>query len=250
VDATPWLGKRRLGVVTRDERAKCGRAESLTVAGCCPSLRVMHALGSLLRGFFSLASLLALIAVVLNLFFVDILVIPHNGMAPGLVYGDRVLVWRHASVDMGDAVVCEHPAKAGASVIGRAIAFAGHTVSSDGDDLVVDADRASIEWRGDLRFYDVTRQKLFTMRSGSIDYRRQNRHEFVIESGTSFWLRTYQVNHGVYLLGDNRSDPADDSREFGEIDPAKCSGQIFMRLIPADHERIDDISHGYFDVIH
>jgi signal peptidase I len=210
----------------------------------------MNALGSLLRGLFSLASMLVFFAVILNLFFVDIVVVPHNGMAPGLIYGDRVLVWRHADVDMGDAVLCQHPAKPDATVMGRAVAFAGHTVSVDSDNLFVDSDRAGIEWEGELRFYDVLRQKLFTMRTGSIDYRRQNRHAFVLESGTPFWLRTYQVSHGAYLLGDNRSDPVNDSREFGEVDPAKCKGQIFMRLTPAEHEQPVDIHHGYLDVIH
>ena len=86
------------------------------------------------------------------------------------------------------------------------------------------------------------------MRLGSIDYRRQHRHQFMIEAGSSFGLATYQVNRGVYLLGDNRSDPADDSREFGEIDPARCRGQVFMRLSPAPPQN-DDIRHGYLDWI-
>jgi hypothetical protein len=105
-----------------------------------------------------------------------------------------------------------------------------------------------VEWENELRFYDVTREKLFTMRVGSIDYSRQNRHQFIVERDNDFQMRRYDVNRGVYLLGDNRSDPADDSREFGEVDPAKCKGQIFMRLTPATRND-DDIRHSYFDVI-
>jgi signal peptidase I len=209
----------------------------------------MGALGNLVRGLFSLTPLVLLAAAVLKVFFVDIILVPHNGMAPTLLAGDRVLVWRNAHVDMGDVVICEHPASPTASVLGRAVAFAGHTVSTDGyGSLLVDSDRASIEWQNEIRFYDVTRQKLFTMRQGSIDYQRQNRHDFIIERETTFALRTYQVNHGVYLLGDNRSDSIDDSREFGEVDPAKCKGQVFMRLTPAEHND-DDIHHSYFDVL-
>jgi signal peptidase I len=209
----------------------------------------MATIGSLLRGLFSLASVLALLALFLRLFFVDVVTVPHNGMAPTMTYGERVLVWRRAHVDMGDVVVCEHPAKPEASVLGRAIAFAGHVVSTDGlGNLLVDSDRASIEWDNDMRFFDVTREKLFTMRSGSIDYRRQNRHQFVIEHDSDFYLPAYEVNHGVYLLGDNRSDTVDDSREFGEVDPAKCQGQVFMRLTPAV-QYDDDVHHSYFDVI-
>jgi signal peptidase I len=209
----------------------------------------MSAIGSLLRGLLTLASWLVAIVLVMKFFFVDVIEVPHNGMAPTLIKGDRVLVWRRAHVDMADIVVCQHPANPAASVLGRAIAFAGHTVSSDAGNLVVDDDRANIEWQRDLRFYDTTRDKLFSMRLGSINYVRQNQHAFMVEDGTNFELQPYQVEHGVYLLGDNRADPADDSREFGEVDPATCRGQVFMRLTPAPRQD-DDIHHGYLDVIH
>ena len=213
----------------------------------------MRAIGSLLRGLFTLASLLALVALVFKTFFVDIVMVPHNGMAPTLLRGERVLVWRGAQADMADVMVCEHPAKPEASVLGRAIAFAGHTVSSDDlGNLLVDNDRASLEYEAGARFYDDTRNKLFHMKHGFIDYRRQHRHEFFLEEGTDFALRTYMVNRGIYLLGDNRADPNDDSREFGEVDPAKCRGQIFLRLTPADRgpDAIpDDVHHSYLDWI-
>lgn len=210
----------------------------------------MNRLGLALRKLLVLATWALAIAGVLKLFYVDVIQVPHNGMAPTLVYGDLVLVWRNARVDMGDVVVCEHPSRPEASVLARAVAFAGHSVSTDAYGyLLVDEDRANIEWEGDLRFYDVTRQKLFNMRAGSIDYMRQNRHRFMLEVDTTFNLGTYAVNHGVYLLGDNRADPDDDSREFGEVDPARCKGQVFMRVRPAPQQD-DDVRNGYLDVIH
>lgn len=209
----------------------------------------MSSIGSLLRGLFTLASWLVAIALVMKFFFVDVIEVPHNGMAPTLIKGDRVLVWRRAHVDMADIVICQHPAKPEASVLGRAIAFAGHTVSSEAGNIMVDNDRANIEWEGDLHFYDTTHEKLFFMHVGSMNYVRHNQHAFMVEDGTSFELSPYQVQHGVYLLGDNRADPADDSREFGEVDPATCRGQVFMRLTPAPRQD-DDIRHGYLDIIH
>jgi signal peptidase I len=209
----------------------------------------MSAIGELLRGLFSLASFGVLVALILKVFFVDVITIPHNGMAPTLLAGEQVAVWRNARANMADIMVCQHPANPAASVIGRAIAFAGHRVSTDSyGNLQVDEDRASLDWGQDIHFYDVTRQRLYTMRLGSVDYRRQNRHQFMIERDTTFAVRAYQVNHGIYLLGDNRSDTIDDSREFGEVDPAKCQGQIFMRLLPAP-DRGDDVHHSYFDVL-
>lgn len=208
----------------------------------------MNMLLGLLRVCLKLASLLALFIGVMRLFFVDVLVVPHNGMAPTMTYGERVLVWRRAQVDMADVVVCEHPANPELRVLARAVAFAGHTVGSDGsNNLFVDSDRASIEWQGNMRFFDVTREKLFSMRLGSMDYMRHDRHEFMVEVGTALWLPSYHVEQGVYLLGDNRSDTIDDSREFGEVDPAKCHGQVFMRLTPAPpyEDAEDDIRHSY-----
>jgi signal peptidase I len=209
----------------------------------------MSALWRFVRGLFPMVVVLALVVVALRLFYVDILVVPHNGMAPTITYGESVLVWRRAHADMGDVMVCEHPATPGTLVMGRAVAFAGHLVDSDGrGGLVVDSDRASVEWQGELKFFDVTREKLFFMRHGTIDYARKNRHDFVVDRDADFYLRTYQVNRGVYLLGDNRTDSSDDSREFGEVDPSTCKGQVFMRLRPAPPQE-DDIHHGYLDVI-
>lgn len=210
----------------------------------------MHGLGAALRKLLTLLSWALAIAGVLKLFFVDVIRVPHNGMAPTLVYGDLVLVWRNATVDMGDVVLCEHPARPEASVLARAVAFAGHTVSTDAYGyLMVDDDRANIEWDGDMRFYDVTREKLFSMRAGHINYLRRHEHRFMVETDTTFNLGSYAVDHGVYLLGDNRADPVDDSRDFGEVDPARCKGQVFLRVKPAPRQE-DDVRNGYLDVIH
>ena len=209
----------------------------------------MRGLRDLLGFIFKLATIALVVAIGLRYFFVDLYVMPHNGMAPTLVYGDRVLVWRRAKPDMGDIVLCEHPRRPEASVIGRVIAFAGHTVSSSRGQLFVDENRATVEGLGQFRFYDLTRERLFTMQLASMDYGRKHRHEFFVEEGTEFDLSTYSVERGMYLLGDNRTDAYNDSRDFGEVDPATCRGEIFLRLTPAP-ERGDDFSHGYLQYVH
>ena len=211
----------------------------------------MGALGDLLSLIIKLAIFAAIGAGFLHLFYVDNLVMPHNGMAPTLVYGDRILVWRRAQPDMGDIVVCEHPSRPGVDVIGRAVAFAGHTISTDSHgQLFVDEDHASVEYLGVARFFDVTRDRMYTMQLSSIDYNRKHRHQFFVEDGYGFAVRPYQVQRGIYLLGDNRTAPYDDSREFGEVDPARCHGEVFMRLRPARKTTEDDIHHGYLDYVH
>lgn len=211
----------------------------------------MDALGDALRLTVKLASFAAVIAGLLHFFYVDNFVMPHNGMAPTLVYGDRVLVWRRAKPDMGDIVVCEHPTRPGTQVIGRAVAFAGHSVSTDTrGQLFVDENRASAESLGTVRFFDARHDRMFTMQLSSIDYNRKHRHQFFVEDGYAFAMRQYQVQRGIFLLGDNRTDPYDDSREFGEVDPATCRGEVFMRLAPAAKQMDDDIRHGYLDYVH
>lgn len=192
----------------------------------------------------------AIAAGVLHLFYVDNFVMPHNGMAPTLVYGDRLLVWRRAKPDMGDIVVCEQEARPGFPVIGRVVASAGHVVSTDTrGQLFVDESRASVENVGTVFFFDATRQKLFTMQLGTIDYNRKHRHQFFVEDGYGFAMGSHTVERGVFLLGDNRAEPFNDSREFGPVDPAKCHGEVFMRLVPAPKQN-DDIRHGYLDYVH
>jgi signal peptidase I len=187
--------------------------------------------------------------VAVRLLFMETVVVADNGMAPTLVYGDEVLVWKGAQIGMADVVVCEHPVRTGALVVSRAIAFAGHTVSTDvNGTLYVDKDRTTAQPVQSMRFYDVTRKRLWDMRMYLIDYFGRHSHSYFIARGDLLRLRTYTVERGVYLLGDNRSELAFDSREFGEVQPARCLGQVVMRLRPGP-SRGDDLTTGYLDVI-
>jgi signal peptidase I len=196
------------------------------------------------------ATAVVVIALVLvRLLFIELVVVADNGMAPTLVYGDEVLVWTPAKVDMADVVLCEHPAKSGELVIGRAVVFAGHTVRSDHNGMLyVDNDQAATQVEGRVRFYDVTRKKQWDMQLGQIDYFGKHSHPTFVQHGDRLQLPTYRVEKGVYLLGDNRSERSFDSREFGEVNPERCIGQIFMRWKPAPPTG-DDLGHGRLDVI-
>jgi signal peptidase I len=181
--------------------------------------------------------------VVVRLSFVEAVVVQDNGMAPTLVYGDVVWMWTGADVDMGNVVVCRHPARPDELVIGRAIAFAGHTVHTDYNGMLyIDDDRTTTEYEGERQFTDVTRKRTWQMANGLISYGGEHDHSFFIAKDDHFSLPTYTVEHGVYLLGDNRSDSSFDSREFGEVDPANCLGQVFMIWQPAP-DRDDDVHH-------
>lgn len=181
--------------------------------------------------------------VVVRLLFVEVVAVQDNGMAPTLVFGDEVWMWKNAAVDMADVVVCPHPARSDELVIGRAIAFAGHTVHTDyNGTLYVDDDRTVTEVEGTLRFRDTTRDKESQMRNGMISYGGSHDHAFFLAQDDHFSVRRQTVEKGVYLLGDNRSERSFDSRAFGEVDPATCLGQVFMIWAPAP-SRGDDVEH-------
>jgi signal peptidase I len=210
----------------------------------------MQVIGDLGKFLSFVATLCVVGGVLAHLFFVDVYTVPHNGMAPTLVMGDKVLAWRHATPDLSDVMLCEHPSRVGDTVLGRVIAFPGHTVSTDRfGNLQVDSDRANIENIGTLRFYDESVKKLFMMHLGEIEYNRRRGHQYFLEEGTTFQLTPNTLEHGLYLLGDNRSHEWDDSREFGEVKPDTCTRQVFLRLKPAP-SRDDDVSHSYFSLVH
>lgn len=182
-------------------------------------------------------------------FFVDVALVTDNGMAPTLVYGDEVLVWRGAPLDRGDVALCPHPTRSGLHVIGRVVALPGESLQSDHlGALYIGGNRMPVESAGMMEFYDVTRKKQFTMHRGEMQYSTRFTAPFFIERDTTFSMYPYTVKKGVYLMGDNRSDRQHDSRSFGEVDPDKCQGQVFMRWKPAPPTG-DGIDHGYLDWI-
>ena len=195
------------------------------------------------------AVLVGVVGIILSSTVVERYVVQDNGMAPTIVYGDEVLVWKGAGVDRGDPVVCPSPRENGAYVVGRATAWPGETISTDHNGVMYIAGEAmGTEWRGTMEFYDVTRKKQFTMEHGYFQFSPRLTRPLMMESGRRFSLPEYTVDKGIYLLGDNRSDTQHDSRYFGEIDPASCIGQVFLRWKPAPPTG-DDIDHGYLDWI-
>jgi signal peptidase I len=196
----------------------------------------------------NVAAIVLIAAIALKYWFVEVIVIEHNGMAPTLVYGDEVLVWKGPGLDLADVLVCEHPVREGEPVIGRAIAFAGSRVWTDHNgQLYVNQDQTSTQNAREVDFYDVPRKKHRRMLLRQINYFGKHDHDFFVETGTRFVLETAEVNRGIYLLGDNRSEVDYDSRRFGEVDPASCWGQVGMLLSPSREAR--ELGHGRLELV-
>jgi signal peptidase I len=192
-------------------------------------------------------TILAVILVVLRLAFVDIITVGHNGMAPTIIAGDQVALWRGAKVEIGDIVLCAHPGDPGRYVLSRVIARAGQHVGSERGQLQIDDRTVMRKVREPVRFFDVITNRTDRYLQAWEEL-GNNEHMVFLKERTAFALRETPVRRGLFTLGDNRSYRGEDSRTYGEVDPMTCKGVVFMRLVPAEVQG-DPLDHGWLDLI-
>jgi signal peptidase I len=208
---------------------------------------VSHVLRGLFKVLLWVLAIGLLVAAILNLFFVDVVQVTHNAMAPTLVAGEQAFVWRSAEASMGNVMVCEHPAQPGHFVIGRVVGKPGMRIEAPQGQLTIAGTRVDKDIEGTTRFYDVLQDRTDTMQHG-VATMGNTQHRFFQRQDHTLRIRPVEVQRGLYLLGDNRSHPHNDSRTFGEVDPATCLGRVFMRFRPAPEDP-NDLDHGWFEWI-
>lgn len=195
-----------------------------------------------------LLAILALVVGVLRLFFVDPVTVAHNAMAPTLIHGDLVLLWRGAAVNHGDIVVCRHPHE-DRYVMGRVMGTNGMAISSLRGQLAINGTVPAHDYRGTIPFFDTTTERIVTMRWG-IEELGNNSHYFFEQDGRTLRVREVGAVRGIHLVGDNRAYQDEDSRDFGDVDPATCIGDVFFRLRPAEGVDLGtEIDHGWFEFL-
>ncbi|MBX3248831.1 MAG: signal peptidase I [Myxococcales bacterium] len=196
-----------------------------------------------------IGGILLVIAGVFRLFFVDVVEVGHDGMAPTMIAGERVLMWRGVSdPEMGQILVCRHPVNQGQMVMGRVVGKAGMTLKEVRGQLEVSGTRPDRDIQGEVRFYDHT-------------INREASYARVLEKlgNTSHWafererytlrMRDTTVEPGrVFLMADNRAAAELDSRSFGTVPLDHCLGRLFMRFSPAE-TRSADLGHGWLDFL-
>lgn len=191
---------------------------------------------------------LALIAGgVLYGFFVNIVDVGHNAMAPTMILGDRVLVWRTQELALGDVALCRHPQQAGTYVMGRVVGRPGHLVSFERGHLLINGEAPDTDTRGVVEFEDRELGRRERMSYAIEDILDHDHAIFWRERGTPRMTRPHRVGTGLFLLNDNRTYPTEDSRTFGEVDPSACVGKVFMRLTAAPSPA--EIGNGALDII-
>jgi signal peptidase I len=206
--------------------------------------------GAVRRGLGALSwagAILIVIALVLKAFVFDLAEVGHNGMAPTLIRGERVLIRKRAEPVMGSIAVCRHPTEDG-WVVGRVAATQGMTLDSSGGQLRIDEAAVVFEEKGTTSFYNADNELTTTVTWGDEHLGPTTHRVFLDDNGRHRAAKT-QVGAGrLYLLGDNRAYMGQDSRAYGPVDAATCRGTIVFRVIPVDGLE-QELAHGYFEPI-
>lgn len=184
--------------------------------------------------FLGVVLVLALVAGgVLYAFFVKVVEVGHNAMAPTMILGDRVLVWNTQEFELGEVILCPHPEQAGRYVMGRVVGRPGQTIEMDRGGLRINGDAPETDIQGLVTFVDGETGREEQMRMAVEDILDHDHHIFWRERSEPRMRRPHRVSGGLFLLNDNRTYPGEDSRTFGEVSPTTCVGRVFMRLTAA-----------------
>lgn len=200
-------------------------------------------------GFLSwVGAVVIVIALVLKVVWFDVASVGHNGMAPTLVRGERVLIHKRGKPTLGSIAVCRHPTEDG-WVVGRVAAVAGMTIESFGPDLRIDGELAEFQRKGTTTFENLDIDRTRSLVWGE-EQLGPSEHLIFMEEGGRHLVRKTNVPSGkLYLLGDFRAYMGQDSRAYGVVDAASCRGTIVFRLTPTDG--LDaQLRHGYFQPVH
>jgi signal peptidase I len=177
-------------------------------------------------------------------FLVDFVHVTHNDMAPTLAQGDLFALYRHATPELGDIVVCDHPNHPEGPIAGRLVGLPGDTLAIRRGMLVRNGRQldTDVPTPAKVRLLDRARGRELTLR---------RRREFldddvwavaVQDTRQPLEMQERRVREGWFLLADNRSWGTD-SRHLGEFDPASCRGvAIFLLTAGAGNGDLDALA--------
>ncbi len=186
----------------------------------------------LLKFILGLVVVAALVAGVLRILIFKVVRVETNDMVPTLVSGDWIAVYTGGDITHGDVMVCRHPKDPARWIVLRTIGLPDDVLSMGGNRLRINDDPIHHEVEGTFKYYDQGD------RGEPFEYElRMERETFF---GRVYYVGTradsqrsefpkVKVEKGLYLIGDNRN-LGEDSREFGEVEPADCIGQAFFVL--------------------
>ena len=187
------------------------------------------------------------IALILKVALFDMAEVGHNGMAPTLLRGERVLINKRATPKVGSIAVCQHPTEEG-WVVGRVAATGGMSIESFGSELRVDGQAVPFNRIGQTTFDNADNDRKSTVIWGEESF-GANSHRIFMGETIQHLVRETEVPEGdLFLLGDFRGYRGQDSRAYGVVRASTCRGTIVFRVTPVDG--LDAaIAHGYFQLI-
>jgi signal peptidase I len=193
------------------------------------------------------AVVLGIVGAVLKTWFIEIIEVGHNGMAPTLVAGDTVVLWRNADIAHGDIVLCRHPQDETRWVIGRVLGLNGTQLDVVRGQLTIEGHVPATDWREEVDFLDRGDAQHYDMRFGW-EHLGNDEHMVFTRTDRQMRMRATGDYDGLYLLGDNRTYTGEDSRTFGTIAEGTCIGQIFLRLWASPESPVET-GNGDFDIL-
>ncbi len=176
---------------------------------------------------------LLIAAIVMRVFFLTNVVVGHNGMAPNLIEGEEMLMWNGVDdPELGDVLVCMHPADAQQIVLGRVIAKSGVTIRTHRGNLQIAGQAPSHDILNTVPFRDQGREHQMVRREETLG---NSSYIIFTREGVNLRIPETQVPAGsVYLLGDNRPSVTTDSRAFGAVPVSRCLGTVAFYWAPKD----------------
>ncbi|MDH3652646.1 MAG: signal peptidase I [Myxococcales bacterium] len=192
-------------------------------------------------------AILIVIALLLKVLLFDMAEVGHNGMAPTLLRGERVLINKRATPTLGSIAVCQHPTEVG-WVVARVAATEGMTINSFGTELLIDGKPVDYNGGGSAMFYNVDTDRTVQVTWGD-EYLGAGKHRIFLGQNRRHHVEKTEVPAGkLYLLGDYRGYMGQDSRAYGLVDASSCRGTIVLRMTPVEGLE-PEISHGYLELI-
>jgi signal peptidase I len=188
------------------------------------------------------------IGIVLQLFFVDLAVVGHNGMVPTMQAGERVVIWNGQEFELGDIAVCTNPENPNDLVMARVVGKPGMTVRTVRGGLEIEGTVPDIDFGETIDFIDPLHDRTDRVQRGT-EILATHTHGIFVRPGQELVIREVTVEEGrLYLLGDNRFHSADDSRNFGTVDIASCLGKVVFRISPAENPPTD-LGNGWLEIL-
>jgi signal peptidase I len=192
-------------------------------------------------------AVIIVIALVLKVLLFDMAEVGHNGMAPTLLRGERVLINKRATPEIGSIAVCRHPTEDG-WVVGRVAATEGMTLDSFGSELRIDGEPVVFNRNGKTAFHNADNDLMRTVVWGDEYFGTKPHRIFMAQDGRHLVQDTEVPEGELYLLGDFRAYRGQDSRAYGVVQASTCRGTIVFRLTPVKGLE-DTIAHRYFQLI-